>query len=529
LSTPTSTTVRGNRLTSALEDPVSAFANWPISRKLLVAFAAVVTAIFASSAILYDRLRVIEEIRNSRIHTTNVLETLGNVLDAMVNQETGVRGYLIGGDEKFLEPYHKGAASFGVSMDKLAGLTARDASQQQRLDELRALAEKWRAEVAEREIGLMARPDSRQEARAFESSRVGKAVMDQIRAKVDEIDRVERSLLAKRDALQQKAFVTAYSVTILGGTVSLVIAVLMAVLLARSITRPITRMTTTMAALAHGDTSVEVPAVDRTDEIGAMAGALKVFKDSIIERERTQAELTHANRVMTMGQFTASIAHEVNQPIAGVAANAEAALRWLHARPPELAEVQSALERIVADAGRAGDVISRIRALVRKTPQQTAPFDLNDAIRDVIALARSEVLRHGVLLDTRFTRDLPEIVGDRVQLQQVILNLIVNAVEAMTAVDNGRRELLITTEPRGAGGALVAVRDSGPGLDPQKLDRLFEAFYTTKPQGMGMGLAICRSIVEAHGGQISVARNEPQGAVFQFTLNAEDGDQIRKA
>jgi C4-dicarboxylate-specific signal transduction histidine kinase len=222
-----------------------------------------------------------------------------------------------------------------------------------------------------------------------------------------------------------------------------------------------------------------------------------------------------------MGQLTASIAHEVNQPIGAAVTNAEAALRWLRATPPDLDEVQQALARIVENGKRASDVVGRIRALVRKAPQQTARFDLNEAIRDVIALSRTEVLRHGVALHSELATNLPTVAGDRVQLQQVILNLIINAVEAMSSLDQGPRELLITTQPHGPIGALVAVRDSGPGLDPQTVDHLFEAFYTTKPDGMGMGLAICRSIIEAHAGQMWAASNEPRGAVFQFTLSAE--------
>jgi len=500
---------------------VSAFADWPISRKALAAFAAVVAAIFASSAIVFDRLRVIEDARNWRIHSTDVLETVGAALDALLDQETGVHGYLIGGDEKYLEPYHKGAEAFAATMSRLRELTSDNPSQLRRLDDLDELAKKWRSEIAEREIALMAKPETRQEALALETSGAGKAAVDLVRAKVEEIDRVERDLLAERDARQAQAFATAYTVTILGGTGALVVAILMSVLLTRGITVPITRMTNAMTILSKGDTTVQVPAVGRKDEIGAMAAALQVFRDSIIERHRAQAELAHVNRVATMGQLTASIAHEVNQPIGAAVTNAEAALRWLRANPPDLDEVRQALARIVENGKRASDVIGRIRALVRKAPQHTSRFDLNDAIRDVIALSRSEVLRHGVALHSELATDLPAVAGDRVQLQQVILNLIINAVEAMSSLDQGPRELLITTKPHASVGALVAVRDSGPGLDPRTVDRLFEAFYTTKPDGMGMGLAICRSIIEAHAGQMWATSNEPRGAVFQFTLFAD--------
>jgi len=235
-------------------------------------------------------------------------------------------------------------------------------------------------------------------------------------------------------------------------------------------------------------------------------------------------ELAHVNRVATMGQLTASIAHEVGQPISAARTNASAALRFLDKNPPDLEEVREALGRIVNDAHRAGDVIGRIRALVKKAPPRKHRFDLNEAVLDVIALTRSEVLKHDIALQTQLATASPLIEGDRVQLQQVILNLILNAVEAMSGTAEAARELKISTETEAAGGALVTVQDSGPGLDPVSVDRLFEAFYTTKLEGMGMGLAICRSIIEAHGGRIWATASEPRGAVFQFTLPA-GGDE----
>ena len=203
--------------------------------------------------------------------------------------------------------------------------------------------------------------------------------------------------------------------------------------------------------------------------------------------QQAQTELGHVTRVTALGELTASIAHEVKQPITGVVTNAEAALRWLGARPADLDEIREALGRIIKDGRRAGDIIDRIRALIKKAPPRKARFDLNEAVLDVTALTRSEVLKHGVLLQTQFATDLAPVEGDRIQLQQVILNLILNAVEAMRGTDAGARELLISTEKDASGGALVTVRDSGPGLNPQSVDRLFEAFYTTKPEGVGMG------------------------------------------
>ena len=497
---------------------MSAFASWSISRKLMAAFAAVIAAILVSSAILYDRLRVIEDAKNWRVHTTEVLDTLQTAMDAMLDQETGIRGYLITADERFLEPYHKGSNGFTAAMRKVKDLTSDNPNQQGRLDELNELAQRWRSEVAEREIALMARPDTREEARALEASTAGKTTMDLIRAKVGEIESVERDLLARRDVVQRQAYATAYTMIVVGGTASLMIAMLMALLLTRGITVPITRMTNAMAALAKGDTGVEIPGVGRGDEIGAMAAAVQVFRESIIERHRTHAELAHVNRVATVGQLTASIAHEVNQPIAASVTNADAALRWLAANPPDVGEVREALSRIVEEGRRAGDVIGRIRALIKKAPPPKTRFDLNEAVLDVLAITRSEVLRHAVSLQMQLAEGLPPIEGERTQVQQVILNLILNAVEAMSGIDEGARELQISTQQDRAGDVLVQVRDSGPGLDPRSVDRVFEAFYTTNTEGMGMGLVICRSIVAAHRGRIWASANEPRGAVLQFTL-----------
>ncbi|WP_246257257.1 trifunctional serine/threonine-protein kinase/ATP-binding protein/sensor histidine kinase [Pararobbsia alpina] len=231
-----------------------------------------------------------------------------------------------------------------------------------------------------------------------------------------------------------------------------------------------------------------------------------------------QMQLAHANRVATMGQLTASIAHEVNQPIAATVTNADAALRWLGHRPPELDEAREAVTRIVTDGHRAGEVLGRIRAFINKAPPQNDRLNINEAIREVIELTRGEIVRNDVSVRTDLADGLPLIYGDRVQLQQVLLNLIINAVEAMTDVSKAARELLIRSEEGEAGYVLVTVRDSGPGLDPKHMDRLFETFYTTKASGMGMGLPISRSIIEAHGGRLWACTNEPGGAAFQFTL-----------
>jgi PAS domain S-box-containing protein len=259
--------------------------------------------------------------------------------------------------------------------------------------------------------------------------------------------------------------------------------------------------------------------VDRSERKRAEADA----RESERHVREMQMEVAHANRVATMGQLTASIAHEVNQPIAAAATNAEAALRWLGARSPDLEEVRQAFGRIVKDAHRAGDVIGRIRELIKKAPPRKEGVDMNAAIGEVIELTRGEAAKNGASVQTALGEGLPLVEGDRVQLQQVVLNLIVNAVQAMGEVAEGPRELFITTAPAEPNGVLVVVKDSGPGLDPESLERLFDPFYTTKPGGLGMGLSICRSIIEAHGGRLWVTANLPRGAIFNFTVRIHSG------
>jgi C4-dicarboxylate-specific signal transduction histidine kinase len=224
-----------------------------------------------------------------------------------------------------------------------------------------------------------------------------------------------------------------------------------------------------------------------------------------------------------MGQLTASIAHEVNQPIAATVSNAQAGLRWLNRQPPDLDEVRESLACIAEDGKRAGEVIAGIRDLIKKAPPRKDRVELNGAIREVIEITRSEAVKNGVSMQTELADGLPLIQGDRVQLQQVMLNLIVNAVEATSGVSGESRELLISTRKTETGGVRVAVRDSGPGLTPAALEHLFEPFYTTKPSGLGLGLSICRSIIEAHGGRLWASANVPRGAVFQFTVPEHPG------
>ena len=232
-----------------------------------------------------------------------------------------------------------------------------------------------------------------------------------------------------------------------------------------------------------------------------------------------QAELAHVTRVMTMGELAASIAHEINQPLAAVVTNANACLRWLTGPTPNLDEAQAAVARIARDGNRASDVIGRIRALVKKSATEQAHLDINEVIQEVLGLIQTEIRKNEVVLRMKLAPDLPRILGDRVQLQQVILNLMMNGIEAMSAVTDRSRDLLIRSCRYESDKVLIAVQDSGTGLETESLDHLFTAFFTTKPKGMGMGLAISRSIIEAHGGKLWASPNDGPGATFQFTLH----------
>jgi PAS domain S-box-containing protein len=237
-----------------------------------------------------------------------------------------------------------------------------------------------------------------------------------------------------------------------------------------------------------------------------------------------QMELAHVNRVTTMGQLTASIAHEVNQPLAGIMTSGHAALNWLAKDAPDLEAVRQSIERVIRDASRAGSVIGRIRDVIKKAPRRNDRFNINEAIGEVIELTRGEAVKDGVSLRTQLATGLPLIEGDRVELQQVILNLIINAIQAMSGTSQAMRDLLITTSRAEPDSVLVAVKDSGPGLAPESADNIFEPFYTTKPGGLGMGLSICRSIIEAHGGRLWLTENAPSGAIFQFTVPGRRSD-----
>jgi PAS domain S-box-containing protein len=252
--------------------------------------------------------------------------------------------------------------------------------------------------------------------------------------------------------------------------------------------------------------------------IGSQIGQFMERKRAESALQVAQSELAHVTRVMTMGELTASIAHEVNQPLGAMVTSAGSCSLWLGAQPPDIEKAQQALERIVNDGRRAGEVIKRIRSMMKRQAPRKTSLDINDVILEVVALARHEPRCNDVLLETQLSEDLPLVQGDRVQLQQVLLNLIVNAVEAMSGIDDRRHELTIVSSTERPDAVRVEVRDSGTGLYPEHAIHLFEPFYTTKAEGIGIGLSISRSIIEAHGGRLSAGPNSPYGAVFRFSL-----------
>jgi PAS domain S-box-containing protein len=278
-----------------------------------------------------------------------------------------------------------------------------------------------------------------------------------------------------------------------------------------------------------------VPLRDKHGKILRWYGILTDIEDrkrAEQEHERVhqlEVELAHINRVGVMGELAASIAHEVNQPLSGVVSNASAGLRWLARDQPELEEVRAALGSIVRDGKRAGDVIARIRALTRRTTTPRVRLDLNELIREVLILIDDEAKRHSVTIQTQFADELPPVVGDRVQLQQVVLNLVMNAIQAMSSIGARAREMAITTRSIEPDQVQVTVEDWGVGIDPEKIHKMFEPFYTTKSGGMGMGLSISRSIIQAHGGRLWAAAKDGQGAAFHFTVAKYLDEDSREA
>ncbi|MGB8437669.1 MAG: PAS domain S-box protein, partial [Burkholderiales bacterium] len=247
-------------------------------------------------------------------------------------------------------------------------------------------------------------------------------------------------------------------------------------------------------------------------------------KDNALQMART--ELARVSRLTTLGELTTSIAHEVSQPLGAMIANAAAGARWLAAEPPDMAEARSALDNIAADGRRAREVIARVRALAKRQAPRMELLDINRKILEVFALTEHELRSHDIVLQTQLGEALPRVAGDRVQLQQVLLNLILNAIEAMSGVHDGPRQLTLVSREDGPNAVVVEVRDSGTGLDPERAERIFEAFYTTKAEGIGIGLSISRSIIEAHGGRLWASANEPRGAIFRFSLPVSEEGRL---
>ncbi|MFM0149468.1 GAF domain-containing sensor histidine kinase, partial [Paraburkholderia sp. RL18-085-BIA-A] len=250
-------------------------------------------------------------------------------------------------------------------------------------------------------------------------------------------------------------------------------------------------------------------------ELAARRTAAKRAEEQLQE---LQVELAHATRVTTLGELSASIAHEVGQPLGAIVTSGEACLRWLSHRTPQPEEVRACVQHMIGEGRRASEIVRRIRTLTTRAAPQKTQLELNDVVNEVVLLVQREVLNHRISLRLKLASDLPPLLGDRVQLQQVLINLVINGIQAMADICDDSRELLIESRRDNNGHVVVAVQDSGPGIDPANANRLFDAFFTTKSNGMGMGLSICRSIIEAHGGQLWVASNAGHGATFQFSL-----------
>jgi len=268
--------------------------------------------------------------------------------------------------------------------------------------------------------------------------------------------------------------------------------------------------------LARDDLKGTVQELERSNEALQAESAERIRAEGALRN--AQADLARVSRLTTMGEFAASIAHEVNQPLMAVVTNADTCSRWLAKHPPDLDEARQAAERTGRAGHRAADIIRTIRALARKSSTEMTRFDVNPAIADFLTLTRGELQRYGVSLETQLSAGLEPVLGDRGQIEQVILNLILNGSEAMTADMHRSRVLRVSSRMAEPGNILIAVADTGTGLDPTKVDYIFDAFFTTKPEGMGMGLSICRSIVEAHGGRLWASSNSPRGSIFRFTM-----------
>jgi signal transduction histidine kinase len=274
--------------------------------------------------------------------------------------------------------------------------------------------------------------------------------------------------------------------------------------------------------LSPGDRWTISPLVNCFLEICTIGvGTVLALKIQSAAAALKRAELDRVTRLMTLGELSASIAHEVNQPLSAVVTNGEVCLRWLAHQPPDLERAKQSVDRIVRDGNRAGEILHRVRAMAKGAPARKDWLDINETISQTIALAGGEIQRNEISLKTTLANDLSLVPGDRIQLQQVILNLLLNAIEAMCTEDGGPRHLLVRSRKHDLNSVLIEVQDSGTGVESESIDRVFDVFHTTKPNGMGMGLAISRSIIVAHGGRLWVTNNALRGATFQFTLPSD--------
>jgi signal transduction histidine kinase len=342
-----------------------------------------------------------------------------------------------------------------------------------------------------------------------------------------EITSVIDAQLANGVALSRSIIIGAILIGLLLLGITLVVAA--------HVMRPIESLIVAMQKFAAGKFETVLPGLGRRDEIGRLAAAFNNMVSELagarereaVDQARTaamQAELGRVARLTTMGRMAASIAHEISQPLAAIVTGGNASLRWLAHAPPNLDEARVALNRIVKDGLRASDIIQSIRAIFRKGDEGRAPLDVNELIREVLRLTHGEIQNGRVSVETELTNELPNVVGNRVQLQLVFRNLIMNAVEAMGSVTDRGRVLHIRSEIKPSG-VRIAVADSGTGIEPKSIDRIFDTFFTTKYHGMGMGLSISRSIVEAHGGQLSASPSHPHGSIFEIVLPAAKLDE----
>jgi methyl-accepting chemotaxis protein len=432
------------------------FANLSIARKLMVSFAAVIAVMAVTSYMVYQKLAFIQQSTGWTTHTYVVLETLDAAMAAMVDQETGVRGYLVSGDEQFLEPYRKGIDAYATAFKKVKELTSDNLAQQNRLDSMNQVAMNWRGQVAEKEIALMAKPDAREQARAMESSGAGKKSMDGTRAKIVEIAGIERALLDTRSTAQEAAFSTSYQATILGGLASLGVAVLMGFVLTRGIGRPIADMGSAMAKLATGDSSVAIPAAGRKDEVGEMAKAVQVFKDNMIEtaRLRAQQETLKQTAERERRQEMLNLAAKFEASVGGIVDSVASAATELQSTAQSMAAtaeettqqsttVAAASEQTTQNVQAVASAAEELSASVREIGQQVtqAGSMIQEGVRQTI---QSNEQVQGLASTAEKIGDVVRIISDIAgQTNLLALNA---TIEAARAGDAGKGFAVVASE-----------------------------------------------------------------------------------